>query len=152
MQGKRKWPSMLIFKRLKVFFYFALKMHQTWNFTRVTYSCSRVELITKKNNWLNLRPPRVNPGSQGGFSGFFLTLLPKPVLYVTLLHPVNISKLVYFLRKVKMWLCAYFLHPQQFHKYNKYKYKLEYLARNCGLATILKILMGKHGFYNGENL
>jgi hypothetical protein len=33
--------------------------------------------------------------------------------------------------------------------------KLEYLARNCGLATILKILMGKRGFYNGgrsENL
>ena len=27
--------------------------------------------------------------------------------------------------------------------------KLEYLARNCGLATILKVLMGKHGFYNG---
>ena len=27
--------------------------------------------------------------------------------------------------------------------------KLEYLARNCGLATILKVLMGKHGFYSG---
>ena len=27
--------------------------------------------------------------------------------------------------------------------------KLEYLAKNCGLATILKVLMGKQGFYNG---
>ena len=35
-------------------------------------------------------------GLPGGFSGHILTLLLKPVLYITLIHLVNISKLVYF--------------------------------------------------------
>ena len=64
-------------------------------------------------------PLGVNPGVPGGFSGHILTLLPKPVLYVTLIHLYKISKFVYFLRKVKLnlTLLPIFLHPQQFDPY-----------------------------------
>ena len=58
----------------------------------------------------------VTPGVPGGISRHILTLLPKPVLYITLIHLVKISKLVYFWRKVKIYVTRLpiFLHLQQF--------------------------------------
>ena len=55
-------------------------------------------------------PPLGVPlGVPGGFSWHILTLLPKPVLYVTLVHLVQVSKLVHFWREVKKYNpCAYF--------------------------------------------
>ena len=77
------------------------------------------------------------PGVPGGFSGHLFTLHPKPVLYVTLIHLVKISKLVYFWRKVKIngTLVPLFLHPQQFDSYLTYSGNTK-AFRQCKVASL----------------
>ena len=66
---------------------------------RESLELSQLQLF---RNRLNLGHPWASPwGSQGLFSGHIRTLLSKPVLYITLIHLVKISKVVYFWRKVK---------------------------------------------------
>ena len=48
-----------------------------------------------------LGAPRGPPGVPGGSSGNILTLLPKPTLYDTWIHLLQVSKLVYLLCKEK---------------------------------------------------